>query len=132
MEGHIEFRNVGFTYPSRNTPLALSNFSLTIKAGQYVALVGQSGCGKSTLLQLIERFYDPASGSVVVGGRDLVDVDMKQHRKTISLVSQDTVLYSGTIRKNIAMGLPDEEVSDEAILAACRQAYIESFVMSLQ
>jgi ATP-binding cassette subfamily B (MDR/TAP) protein 1 len=132
MEGHIEFRNVGFAYPSRNTRLALDNFSLNISAGQYVALVGPSGCGKSTILQLIERFYDPTCGSVLIGGRDLFDVDIKQHRKTISLVSQDPVLYSGTIRENIAMGLPDEDVSDEAIWVACRQANIESFIVSLQ
>ncbi|RWA09627.1 hypothetical protein EKO27_g5492 [Xylaria grammica] len=132
MEGSIQFENVSFSYPSRNSRLALDNICLNVAAGRYIALVGPSGCGKSTMLSLIERFYEPTNGSVLVDGQDISHVDIGQHRKKISLVSQDPVVYSGTIRENIALGLPGEVVSDEAIWAACRQANIEQFIVSLQ
>ncbi|KAI0192134.1 multidrug resistance protein 1, 2, 3 [Astrocystis sublimbata] len=131
-DGKVEFQAISFAYPSRKARLALDNFNLTVGAGQFVALVGPSGCGKSTILSLIERFYTPTSGSILVDGRNLSSVDLKQHRKMISLVSQEAVLFSTTIRENIAMGLPGEDVSDEAIWAACRQANIESFIKTLQ
>ncbi|KAI0472515.1 multidrug resistance protein 1, 2, 3 [Xylaria cf. heliscus] len=131
-DGSVEFRNVSFAYPSRKTRLALNEFSLTVRAGQFVALVGPSGCGKSTTLSLIERFYTPTSGTILVDGQDLSTIDLEQHRKSISLVSQEAVLFSTTIRENIAIGLPGEVVSDEAIWAACQQANIKYFIESLQ
>ncbi|KAK8137525.1 hypothetical protein PG984_003018 [Apiospora sp. TS-2023a] len=135
-EFHIQFQNVTFAYASRKSRPALDNFSLDVRPGQYVALVGPSGCGKSTALSLIERFYAPDTGSVLVNGRDLSSsmVDLHGHRRSVSLVSQEAVLFSTSIRENIAMGLPDEEaeeVTDEATWAACRQANIADFIASL-
>ncbi|KAH6652878.1 multidrug resistance protein 1, 2, 3 [Truncatella angustata] len=129
---HVQFNNVTFAYPSRRARLALDNFSLDVGTGQFVALVGPSGCGKSTTLALIERFYSPGAGSILIDGQDLSTVDLDKHRRSVSLVSQEAVLFSTTIRENIAMGLPGEDVSDEAIWAACRQANIEEFITSLQ
>ncbi|KAK7911115.1 hypothetical protein PG985_013596 [Apiospora marii] len=128
---HIQFKNVTFAYQSRKTRPALDNFSLDVRPGQYVALVGPSGCGKSTALSLIERFYTPDAGTVLVNGQDLSTVDLHEHRRTVSLVSQEAVLFSTSIRENIAMGLPGQNVTDEAIWAACRQANIADFVASL-
>ncbi|KAK8003951.1 hypothetical protein PG989_003670 [Apiospora arundinis] len=128
---HIQFKDVTFAYPSRRTRRALHDFSIDIAMGQFVALVGPSGCGKSTTLSLLERFYTPSAGSILVNGQDLSTVDMDEHRRSISLVSQEAMLFSASIRENIAMGLAGEEVSDEAIWTACRQANIADFVASL-
>ncbi|KAK8047979.1 ABC multidrug transporter [Apiospora saccharicola] len=141
-EFHIQFKNVTFAYQSRKSRPALDNFNLNVRPGQYVALVGPSGCGKSTALSLIERFYTPDAGSVLVDGRDLStsSVDLHEHRRSVSLVSQEAVLFSASIRQNIAMGLPadhdqkgnnNEIPDDEAIWAACRQANIADFIASL-
>ncbi|KAF7529216.1 hypothetical protein G7054_g9911 [Neopestalotiopsis clavispora] len=130
-DNHIEFRHVSFSYPSRKSRLALDDFSLKIRPGQFVALVGPSGCGKSTTLALIERFYRPDAGTVLIKGLDLALLDIDEHRKSISLVSQEAAMFSTSIRENIAMGLPGEEVSDEVIWNACRQANIGTFIKSL-
>jgi ATP-binding cassette subfamily B (MDR/TAP) protein 1 len=131
-QGTIEFKNVSFSYPSRSEQLALDNFSLKVEPGQSIALVGGSGSGKSTVFALVERFYDPDRGSVLAGGYDISKLNLRQYRQIISLVSQEAVLYSGTIRENIALGIPDQTVSDEAIWAACKQANIYEFIASLQ
>ncbi|TQS32893.1 hypothetical protein Golomagni_06778, partial [Golovinomyces magnicellulatus] len=99
---------------------------------QFVALVGSSGCGKSTTLSLIERFYSPNSGSVYFNGQEVSTLDLDSYRKSISLVSQDSVLYSASIRENIVMGRPGEQVSDETIWEVCRQANIADFIASLE
>ncbi|KAF5856053.1 hypothetical protein ETB97_007974 [Aspergillus alliaceus] len=127
----IEFKNVVFTYPSRPTRRALDNLSITVEPGQTLALVGQSGSGKSTCVSLLERFYEPDQGRILIDGQDIRQRDVDEHRRTISLVSQETVMFSGTIRENIAIGLAGEEVSDDNILAACKQANILEFVESL-
>ncbi|KAK6833391.1 leptomycin B resistance protein pmd1 [Apiospora arundinis] len=128
---HIQFKDVTFAYPSRRTRRALHDFSIDIAMGQFVALVGPSGCGKSTTLSLLERFYTPNAGSIFVNGQDLSTLDLDEHRKSISLVSQEAMLFSASIRENIAMGLAGEAVPDEAIWTACRQANIADFVASL-
>ncbi|KAK8101926.1 multidrug resistance protein 3 [Apiospora kogelbergensis] len=131
---HIQFRDVTFAYPSRKTRPALQNFSLDVGVGQFVALVGPSGCGKSTALSLIERFYRPDAGSILVDGQDLASLDLAEHRRTVSLVSQDAMLFSASIRENIALGLAgdaDAAPDDAAIWAACRQAHVADFVASL-
>ncbi|KAI1125651.1 putative ABC multidrug transporter [Nemania abortiva] len=130
--GSMSFKNVTFAYTSRKSRPVLDNFALDIGAGQHVALVGPSGSGKSTILSLLECFYEPTSGSISIDGQDIYSLNVEQHRKIISLVSQDPVIYSGTIRENIAMGYLSEDVSDDSIMAVCRQANIESFVLSLQ
>jgi ATP-binding cassette subfamily B (MDR/TAP) protein 1 len=130
--GTIEFNNVSFSYPSRPEQLALNNFSLKVEPGQSVALVGGSGSGKSTVFALVERFYDPNQGSVLASGHDISKLNLGRYRQIISLVTQEAVLYSGSIRENIALGIPDQDVADEAIWAACKQANIYDFVTSLQ
>ncbi|ORY59926.1 P-loop containing nucleoside triphosphate hydrolase protein [Pseudomassariella vexata] len=130
--GTIEFKNVSFSYPSRPQRLALDDFSLKVEPGQSVALVGGSGSGKSTVFALAERFYDPNRGSVLAGGHDISKLNLRQYRQIISLVSQEAVLYSVSIRENIALGMSDQNVPDEATWAACKQANIHDFVASLQ
>jgi ABC-type multidrug transport system fused ATPase/permease subunit len=100
----INFEGVDFFYPTRPLHKVLSNITLSIPSGQTVALVGPSGCGKSTIVALIERLYDPVEGSVLIGGIDLRELDLKEHRHSIGIVTQDPVLFSGTILSNITYG----------------------------
>ncbi|KIY73235.1 ste6-like protein [Cylindrobasidium torrendii FP15055 ss-10] len=133
VQGRIEFKDVHFRYPSRTGVRVLSGLNLTIEPGMYVALVGASGCGKSTTIQLAERFYDPWSGQVLMDGMDLRDLNVASFRSHISLVSQEPTLYSGTVRFNILLGAakPVEEVTQEELEAACRNANILDFILSL-
>lgn len=127
----LQFENVSFSYPSRPNRRALDNFSVAIKPGQTLALVGHSGSGKSTCISLLERFYDPDHGQILVDGRDIRNYDVDEYRRTIALVSQETFVFSGTLRENVAIGRAGDAVSDDDILAACRQANILEFVESL-
>ncbi|BFZ54826.1 hypothetical protein PYCC9005_001863 [Savitreella phatthalungensis] len=130
-DGRIEFKDVHFRYPTRPDVPVLRGLNLTVEPGQYVALVGPSGCGKSTTIGLIERFYDPLSGTVLADGRDLAEFNLKEMRKSIALVSQEPTLYQGTIRFNITLGAHEEDVPEEAIVQACRDANILDFIQSL-
>lgn len=123
----IHFDNVPFTYPSRPNRHALDGLSVTIKLGQTLALVGQNGSGKSTCISLLERFYDPDHGRILINGQDIRDLDVDEYRRTISLVSHETIVFSGTIRENVAIGLAE----NDDVLAACREANILEFVESL-
>lgn len=122
LEGRIELQNVRFTYPGRPDHRVLRGISLAAEPGQFVALVGASGSGKSTVMQLLERFYDADQGAVLVDGVDLKDYNLQSYRSQLAIVSQETTLYTGTIRENI---LADkEDVSDEAVIQACKDANI--------
>ncbi|GLB60381.1 ABC transporter ATP-binding protein [Cytobacillus sp. NCCP-133] len=115
IKGHIEFEEVVFSYDEKRT--ALNKVSLEMEAGQTVALVGHTGSGKTTIANLISRFYDPTSGAVKIDGRNLKDVSLSSLRHQISVVLQDTFIFSGTIFDNIRFGRPnatDEEVKDAA------------------
>ncbi|KAI5864665.1 P-loop containing nucleoside triphosphate hydrolase protein [Durotheca rogersii] len=131
IEGAIEFRNVHFRYPTRPEQPVLRGLDLSIRPGQYVALVGASGCGKSTTIALLERFYDPLVGGVFVDGKEISSLNVNQYRSFIALVSQEPTLYQGTIRDNILLGSPREDVTDEAIEFACKEANIYDFILSL-
>lgn len=131
INGAIEFRDVHFKYPTRPEQRVLQGLSLSIKSGQYVALVGASGCGKSTLIALLERFYDLSSGSILVDGHSVDKLNINNYRSHIALVSQEPTLYQGTIRENILLGSPDKEAPDEVIEAAARKANILDFITSL-
>jgi ABC-type multidrug transport system fused ATPase/permease subunit len=124
----IDFRSVNFTYRSRPTPV-LNNLNISVRPGQFAALVGASGCGKSTTISLLERFYDATSGTVEYNGQDITTLDPNEYRKNISLVSQEPTLYEGSIKDNIALSV--DEATQEEIETACRDAQIHDFIASL-
>jgi ATP-binding cassette subfamily B (MDR/TAP) protein 1 len=129
MEGSIEFRDVHFRYPTRPEQPVLRGLNLTVKPGQYVALVGPSGCGKSTTISLIERFYNPLVGGVFVDGREISTLKLNDYRSNLALVSQEPTLYQGTIKENVLLGGDRKDVSDEEIEKACRDANIYDFIV---
>lgn len=131
MEGSIEFRDVHFRYPTRPEQPVLRGLDFSVKPGQFVALVGASGCGKSTTIALLERFYDPLVGGVYVDGKEISSLNINDYRSFLALVSQEPTLYQGTVRENVLLGADREDVSDEEIEKACREANIYEFVMSL-
>ena len=131
IDGTVEFRDVHFRYPTRPEQPVLRGLNLTVKPGQYVALVGASGCGKSTTIQLMERFYDPLAGGVFVDGKDISSYNVNNYRGFLSLVSQEPTLYQGTVKENVLLGVTDDEVPDERIIQACKDANIYDFIMSL-
>ncbi|KAF2502517.1 P-loop containing nucleoside triphosphate hydrolase protein [Lophium mytilinum] len=126
----IEFRNVYFTYKGRDVPV-ITGLNLKIEPGQFAALVGASGCGKSTTISLLERFYDPDSGSIICGDQDTSSVDIKEYRSALSLVAQEPTLYEGTLRENVALSVDVASATDEAIEQACTDAQIHDFILSL-
>jgi subfamily B ATP-binding cassette protein MsbA len=127
VKGSVEFREVSFGYePSR---LVLKSFSLEVKPGETVALVGSSGVGKSTVISLITRFYDPISGAILIDGHDIRKVKLKSLRSQIALVLQETFLFSGTVKENIAYGKPDATM--EEIIKAAKAANAHQFVSTL-
>jgi ATP-binding cassette subfamily B (MDR/TAP) protein 1 len=131
MEGEIEFRDVHFRYPTRPEQPVLRGLNLSVKPGQYVALVGPSGCGKSTTIALLERFYDTLAGGVFVDGKDITKLNVNSYRSFLALVSQEPTLYQGTIKENILLGVDKDEVSEETLIKVCKDANIYDFVMSL-
>ena len=132
VEGTIEFRDVHFRYPTRPDQPVLRGLNLTVKPGQYVALVGASGCGKSTTIALLERFYDPLVGGIFVDGREISKLNINDYRSFLSLVSQEPSLYQGSIRENILLGADrSDEVPDSEVEKACRDANIYEFILSL-
>ncbi|XP_076472534.1 ATP-dependent translocase ABCB1-like [Babylonia areolata] len=129
VDGKVQFKGVTFSYPSREDIKVLKRFDLTIEPGQTVALVGGSGCGKSTIIKLIQRFYDPDTGSVELDGRNISRLNVHWLRRNIGIVSQEPVLFSCSIKDNIRLGNPD--VSDEDILQAARNANAHDFISGL-
>ncbi|GMF19522.1 unnamed protein product [Phytophthora lilii] len=128
-EGRIEAVNVNFTYPSRPEAQILRDYNVTIEPGQTVAFASASGGGKSTLIALIERFYDPTSGTIYLDGRDVKTLNVKWLRSQIGMVSQEPVLFATTIFENIAMG--GDNVTREEAIEACKLSNAHNFIMSL-
>jgi len=125
--GAVAFHNVSFQYePGRPV---LHDINLSVAPGEKIAIVGPTGAGKSTLISLVLRFYDPTSGAVLADGKDLRDFTLISVREQVSLVLQDSLLFSGTIRENIAFGCPDAR--DEQIVAAARLANAHEFIVDL-
>jgi ATP-binding cassette subfamily C protein CydCD len=124
----IRFAEVGFAYPGARRP-ALVGVTLDIPAGATVAIVGPSGAGKTTLANLLLRFWDPASGEILLDGVDLRDFELDHLRRRISLVSQDTYLFNDTLRANVALARPDAD--EGAVQRALDQAALADFVASL-
>ena len=128
MEGRITFSNVVFRYPTRQEVPVFSRLNLEIEAGHTVALVGGSGCGKSTVVQLLQRFYDPESGSIILDGQyNLKDVNLQWLRSKIGLVGQEPVLFGSSIAQNICYGT-DRKVSQHEIENAAKSANAYDFI----
>jgi ATP-binding cassette, subfamily B, multidrug efflux pump len=127
LRGEIKFEKVVFSYDDKRT--ALKGISLEMQAGQTVALVGHTGSGKTTIANLISRFYDPTSGKVLVDGYDLKDISIGSLRKYISIVLQDTFIFSGTIYDNILFGRPD--ATEEEVKAAAEAVGAAEFIEKL-
>ena len=128
--GMVEFKGVHFTYPTREKDEVLRGLSFSIQQGSTVALVGQSGGGKSTVIQLLERFYDPTEGSISVDGTDLRSLDLLWWRRKVSLVSQNPILFSGTVLDNIRYGC-GKDVSLEEVQEAAKSAHAHDFILDL-
>lgn len=128
IRGDISFKNVSFRY-SDDTEKVFSDINLEIEAGEYIALVGASGVGKSTMCNLIPRFYEASSGSVLIDGIDIRDIKLHSLRKNIGIVQQDVYLFAGTVLENIRYGKPG--ATDEEIIEASKRAFAHEFVMTL-
>ncbi|AST90281.1 multidrug ABC transporter ATP-binding protein [Sutcliffiella cohnii] len=129
VKGDVSISNVSFRYEEENESI-LKNVSLEVKQGETIALVGMSGGGKSTLVSLLPRFYDVTEGSIRLDGVDIRDVKVQQLRQNIGMVLQDSILFSDSVRENIALGKPD--ATKEEIIAAAKAANAHEFIMNLQ
>ncbi|CAL4909395.1 unnamed protein product [Urochloa decumbens] len=129
IKGDIELRNVYFSYPSRPDQLIFDGFSLHILCGKTMAIVGESGSGKSTIINLVERFYDPQAGEVLVDGVNIKSLRLGWLRGKIGLVSQEPLLFATSIRENITYG--KEDATDEEIMAATKLANAANFIDKL-
>lgn len=128
----VIFQEVHFSYPARPNTEVLRHLNMTIQPGQFAALVGPSGAGKSTIVSLIERLYLPTSGAIKVDGYDITRIGGTSFRDNIAFVPQDSVLFEGSIRFNVALGArPGHEAADGEIVAACRLANIHDTIMKL-
>jgi len=130
VKGEVELKGVKFAYPSAPEHFVCSGYSLHIQAGTTVALCGPSGSGKSTIVQLIERFYDPVEGVVCLDGRDIKTLNVRWLRSQLGLVSQEPVLFQGTVAENIAYGKPETagEATQAEIEEAASMANAHSFI----
>jgi len=126
--GSIVFDNVSFCYPSKTSPV-FENLSVSIRAGERVALVGHSGSGKTTFVRMIQRLYDAQAGRITIDGQNVMDVTQSSLRSAVAVVPQDPILFHRSIRENIAYGRPD--ASDDEVVDAAQQASIHIFIMSL-
>ncbi|WP_341226424.1 ABC transporter transmembrane domain-containing protein [uncultured Arcticibacterium sp.] len=129
IKGAIEYKNVAFAYPSRTDLPVFKDFSLSIKPGEKIALVGQSGAGKSTVVQLLLRFYDINSGDILIDGKSIKEQDVTNLRQNMAIVPQEVILFGGTIKENINYGRLDatEEEINEAAKKANALEFIDRF-----
>jgi ATP-binding cassette, subfamily B, bacterial HlyB/CyaB len=128
IQGNVRYENLCFSFREHGL-LQLSNINLDLAAGSFIGIVGQSGSGKSTLLKLLPRLYEPKSGKILIDGYDIAKVELYSLRRQIGMVLQDTLLFDGTVRENIALG--SSEASDEEIIAAAKVAFAHDFIMDL-
>lgn len=125
--GRVEFSQLSFSYHEDRT--LIEDLSLSVKAGEHVAIVGPTGCGKTTLINLLMRFYRPTGGKIIVDGTDIAPLSAHALRARFGMVLQDSWLFSGTVSENIAYARPDAEAAE--IVAAAKSAYAHSFIMKL-
>uniref|UniRef100_A0A8C4KYR4 ATP binding cassette subfamily B member 1 n=1 Tax=Equus asinus asinus TaxID=83772 RepID=A0A8C4KYR4_EQUAS len=131
LEGNVIFNEVVFNYPTRPDIPVLQGLSVEVKKGQTLALVGSSGCGKSTLVQLLERFYDPMAGTVLLDGTEIKHLNVQWLRAHLGIVSQEPILFDCSIGENIAYGDNSRVVSQEEIVQAAKEANIHPFIETL-
>uniref|UniRef100_A0A667FHT1 ATP binding cassette subfamily B member 4 n=1 Tax=Lynx canadensis TaxID=61383 RepID=A0A667FHT1_LYNCA len=131
LEGNVTFNKVLFNYPTRPDTPVLRGLSLEVKKGQTLALVGSSGCGKSTVVQLLERFYDPMAGTVLLDGQEAKKLNIQWLRAHLGIVSQEPVLFDCSIAENIAYGDNSRVVSQDEIVNAAKAANIHPFIETL-
>nr|AAR00316.1 PGP1 [Zea mays] len=129
--GRVEMRGVDFAYPSRPDVPILRGFSLSVPAGKTIALVGSSGSGKSTVVSLIERFYDPSAGQILLDGHDLRSLELRWLRRQIGLVSQEPALFATSIRENLLLGRDSQSATLAEMEEAARVANAHSFIIKL-
>nr|WP_321511312.1 ABC transporter transmembrane domain-containing protein [uncultured Celeribacter sp.] len=129
MRGEIRFDHVRFSYPSRPNAPALNDVSFDIQPGETVALVGPSGAGKSTIIQLLQRFYDPQSGTITMDGAPIAEMQRAEFRRNIALVPQDPVIFAASAAENIRFGRPDATLDE--VKAAAHAAAADSFLTAL-
>ncbi|KAL6899210.1 hypothetical protein ACP4OV_005868 [Aristida adscensionis] len=127
--GEVEFKNIDFSYPSRPESPILINFTLRVPAGHTVALVGASGSGKSTVIALLERFYDPSAGEIMLDGVDIRRLKLKWLRAQMGLVNQEPVLFATSIMENILFG--KEDATMEEVISASKAANAHDFILQL-
>ncbi|KAM5203435.1 ATP-dependent translocase ABCB1 [Hipposideros larvatus] len=131
LEGNVTFNEVVFNYPTRPDIPVLQGLSLEVKKGQTLALVGSSGCGKSTVVQLLERFYDPLAGKVLIDNEEIKHLNVQWLRAQLGIVSQEPILFDCSIAENIAYGDNSRVVSQEEIVRAAQEANIHHFIETL-
>lgn len=127
--GAVSFNEIVFAYPSRPDAPVFEKFNLQVAPGEKIALVGPSGAGKTTVFQLLQRFYDPLAGSILLDGVDLKQADLADIRSRIALVPQDPVIFASSVRDNVRYARP--EASDAEVIAACQAAYAMEFIEQL-
>lgn len=126
-KGNVKIENVNFSYV-KDKPL-ITNFSLDVKSGSHIAIVGPTGCGKTTFINLLMRFYDTDSGKISVDGVDIKDMERDELRKLYGMVLQDSWLFCGTIMENLKYGNPN--ATDEEVIEAAKAAYAHSFIRKM-
>ncbi|KAL2826352.1 ATP-binding cassette multidrug transport protein [Aspergillus pseudoustus] len=128
----LELQDIEFRYPTRPNRRVLTDLNVKVEPGQSIAFVGPSGHGKSSVIALLERYYNPTSGTIALDGSSISTIPLSTYRTHLSLVQQEPVLYQGTILENITLGIPDvASLSEEEIHSACRQANAFDFICSL-
>uniref|UniRef100_A0A3Q3EZW1 Bile salt export pump n=1 Tax=Labrus bergylta TaxID=56723 RepID=A0A3Q3EZW1_9LABR len=130
-KGNLDFIDCNFTYPTRPDIQVLNGLNVSVKQGQTLAFVGSSGCGKSTSVQLLERFYDPDHGRVLIDGHDSTRVNVPFLRSKIGIVSQEPILFDCSIAENIKYGDNMREIGMNEVMSAAKKAQLHDFVMSL-
>ena len=128
VQGHVQIQNLSFAYEENQT--LIENLNVEAKPGQTIAIVGPTGCGKTTLINLLMRFYDPKAGRIMIDGVNTLDMEREYVRSLYGMVLQDSWLFSGTIKENIAYGC--ENASDEDIIEAAKNAHAHKFIMQLK